>query len=78
MLPIVTARMHAAVQAADDWALSCEAWHLLPSRGVEWVSAGLWKPGDAKPLLWCSWRRARRRYLRMHRTLVAAARTPTK
>ncbi len=64
----------AAVSAADDWALSCEAWHLLPSRGEEWCSAGIYSPDhDAgKPLWRCTWRRARRRYLRLHRVLTKA------
>ena len=61
----------AAVDAADDWALSCEAAHLMPSGGAEWVSAGLYDgTGRLRPARRCSWRRARLRYLRMHRELT--------
>lgn len=35
-----------AIKAADDWALACEAWHLLPSRGTGWVTEGLYDPND--------------------------------
>jgi hypothetical protein len=34
-----------AVKDADNWALSAEAYHLLPSRGASWFSAGLYVPG---------------------------------
>jgi hypothetical protein len=34
------------IKAADNWALAAEAWHLLPSRGIGWVSEGLYDPDD--------------------------------
>ena len=34
-----------AVKDADNWALSAEAYHLLPSRGASWFSVGLYVPG---------------------------------
>lgn len=32
------------VKDADNWALSAEAYHLLPSRGASWFSVGLYVP----------------------------------
>jgi hypothetical protein len=40
----------AQVKAADDWALSCEAYHLLPSRGSTWFCAGMYDPHVAYDL----------------------------
>ncbi len=34
----------AAIKAADDWALSAEAYHLMPSKGAGWVCDGLYDP----------------------------------
>lgn len=34
-----------AVKDADNWALSAEAYYLLPSRGASWFSVGLYEPG---------------------------------
>jgi hypothetical protein len=40
-----------AVKDADNWALSAEAYHLLPSGGASWFSAGLYDPdNDPFPL----------------------------
>ena len=36
------------VKMADNWALACEAYHLLPSRGRGWWSEGIYDP-DARP-----------------------------
>jgi hypothetical protein len=36
-----------AVKAADNWALACEAFHLLPSQGAGWQCDGLFLPDDA-------------------------------
>ncbi len=65
------------VKEADNWALSAEAWWLLPSKGRGWFCEGLYDP--AGPSLWlpdagsrpaaakCLW-------LRMHHELTGAAR----
>lgn len=34
------------VKEADIWALAAESYHLLPSRGANWFSAGLYDPAD--------------------------------
>lgn len=34
------------VHMADDWALACEAWHLLPSQGSGWWSEGIYNPHE--------------------------------
>lgn len=41
----------AVVKAADNWALACEAYHLLPSRGCGWFCDGLYDP-DNDPVAW--------------------------
>ncbi len=38
----------AAVKSADYWALACEAWHLMPSRGRGWWCEGRYDP-DERP-----------------------------
>lgn len=38
----------AAIKTADDWALSAEAWHLLPSRGEGWFCWGMYDPDDQR------------------------------
>lgn len=43
-LPTSTAEARAAVKAVDDWALSAEAYHLLPSKGRGWFVEGLYRP----------------------------------
>jgi hypothetical protein len=40
---------HAQIKAADNWALSAEAWHLLPSKGVNWFCAGMYDGEEALP-----------------------------
>jgi hypothetical protein len=39
---------HPAVREADHWALSAEAYFLMPSRGKDWWCAGLFKMDDDK------------------------------
>lgn len=61
------------VKSADDWALSLEAYHLMPSRGAGWFSEGLFDPdrdGDDWPI-GMSPRVAEAAYLQRHRALVA-------
>lgn len=38
-----------AILSADNWALSAEAFHLMPSKGAGWVTAGLYVPGRDDP-----------------------------
>lgn len=38
-IPPGSTEQRTAVKAADDWACACEAWHLLPSKGVGWAPA---------------------------------------
>lgn len=66
-----------AVKAADDWALSCEAYHLLPSGGATWFCAGRYDPAVAYDLefpydtLGQEPERARALWLRWHERLAA-------
>ena len=41
---------HEAVKAADNWALSAEAYALLPSNGRNWFSWGLYSKIDPAPI----------------------------
>lgn len=43
------AEPHPVVKAADNWALAAEAYHLLPSKGLNWFCAGLYGPGEHVP-----------------------------
>lgn len=43
-LPLLNEEQQAQVKAADDWALSYEAYYLLPSRGRGWFCEGLYDP----------------------------------
>jgi hypothetical protein len=47
-LPMLTADEWEFVKMADNWALACEAWHLLPSQGRGWWSEGIYDP-DHRP-----------------------------
>jgi uncharacterized protein len=38
------------VKAADNWALSAEAYALLPSKGINWFSWGLWTQPERAPI----------------------------
>jgi uncharacterized protein len=74
-LPALSWESHRAIKAADDWALACEAYHLLPSRGAGWFCEGLYEPeadhgwGAA---LGCRPDTARAMFLATHSRLVAA------
>lgn len=46
-LPLLSAQQRAQIKAADDWALSCEAYYLLPSRGKTWFCEGVYDPAVA-------------------------------
>ena len=61
-----------AVKEADDWALAVEARHLMPSRGAGWVTDGIDVDGATIPWLQ-DFATVQRRWLRMHRWLVAAS-----
>lgn len=65
------------VKLADDWALSCESHHLLPSKGRTWFCAGLYDPEARDPIGWTdmlglSPERARDLYIQRHIRLKAA------
>jgi hypothetical protein len=47
-LPDWTDENRRDVKAADNWALAAEAWHLLPSRGIGWVTQGLYDETDSR------------------------------
>lgn len=44
----LTDEQRAAIKTADNWALSCEAYHLMPSKGRGWWCEGLYDPDDAR------------------------------
>jgi hypothetical protein len=48
--PLVDPAERAQLTAADNWALACEAYHLLPSRGRTWFCDGLYDPTCAYDL----------------------------
>lgn len=63
------------VKDADDWALACEAFHLLPSKGAGWWSEGLYDPAN-DPVIWTDslGQRpdyARQQFLQAHRVIAA-------
>lgn len=65
-----------AVKEADDWALSAEAYHLLPSRGAGWFSEGLYDREEPNSWLWrLGWdsSRAKVNWLRLHYELCGQA-----
>lgn len=67
-LPQIEVDERAMVKEADDWALSAEAFWLMPSRGAGWVCDGLYDPAQsarALPFGEVSGR-ARRAWLRWH------------
>lgn len=72
-----------AVREADDWALSAEAWHLLPSRGEGWFVWGLYDPDDTGQRVTARrlredglpWDAAKALWLMAHRNFAALART---
>ena len=44
-----------AVKDADEWALSCEAYYLMPSGGIGWWSEGLYDPIDSAQRAVAQW-----------------------
>jgi len=48
-LPFLPPSAHHAVKLADDWALACEAYKLMPSRGAGWWCEGLYDPENDPP-----------------------------
>lgn len=79
-LPAIYGR--AAVKVADDWALSAEAYYLVPSKGSTWFCAGYFE--EALPVvpwvdqLGLSPASARVRWLREHARLLALAGEPAR
>lgn len=61
-----------AIKDADNWALSAEAFQLLPSKGATWFSAGLYVPERDASFTWpFGWEPAfaKGMWLRRHRIL---------
>jgi hypothetical protein len=71
------------IKDADNWALSAEAWYLMPSRGIGWWSEGIFDPNDsdhvriARPMATSlpivSTQAIAQHWLRQHRSLIEAA-----
>lgn len=58
------------VKNVDDWALSMEAYYLMPSKGQGWWCEGLYKPArDREFVLGWDWQSAMAEYLHRHRLL---------
>lgn len=67
----------ATIKAADDWALACEAHHLMPSQGTGWICDGLYDPSDPTPghlgaEVGLSWSSAKAAFLARHHNLKRA------
>lgn len=73
-LPLITVEQQQAVKDADDWALACEAFYLLPSRGRTWFCWGLYDHEDPgvewAPHLGSTAQVARELYLERHQQLT--------
>lgn len=73
-LPSVDEVTAANVKLADDWALSAEAYYLLPSKGATWFCAGYFDPAHPAvewvDQLGLSPTRARDRWLAWHDALT--------
>lgn len=44
----LTVEQKTIIKGADNWALSCEAYHLMPSKGRGWWCEGLYDPDNAR------------------------------
>jgi hypothetical protein len=71
-LPMPTDVQELAIKAADNWALSFEAYRLMPSKGKGWWCDGIYSPFHKYPL-WLDipysmpWDVARTNYIQRHR-----------
>lgn len=74
-LPELSPESGRLVKEADDWALACEAYRLMPSRGAGWFCDGLYNAGRGGELaatrrIGLSPRVAKFLYLTRHHALV--------